>query len=78
MNIDLSLAPANATHYMTQEGNNYSYYFLEEGGDWITVVDAKKEAVRETVYDRSSYVKAYFNGKWRCTCFPINFSLENE
>lgn len=80
MEIDFSLAPNDATHYMVQTETNKYYWFFKRGGDYLVAIDAQKE--RHEARLRHKVTKGdledYLEGEYNCVCTEINIVLENE
>lgn len=81
MEIDFSLAPPDATHYMIQAGAGDLYYwFFNINRNYLIAVSAQErqhKIVQRHSVERKGLEK-YLEGHYDCVCTEMNIVLENE
>lgn len=81
MEIDFSLAPPDATHYMIQEGVKVWYYwFFNINKNYLIAVSTRKgeHKVVQRHHVEKEELENYLRGEYSCVCTEINIVLENE
>ncbi len=81
MEIDFSLAPPDATHYMIQAGAGDLYYwFFSIKKNYLVAVATHKgkHTVAQRHHVEKKELEKYLEGHYGCVCTEMNIVLENE